>query len=136
MAFELAEIARIRQYLGYPGVARSSIFFLEGAISVSGDDENETAIIRLILDSLEGIEEKLQDVQGRLQATQVGKIKLAHMEEIRALRAEGRRYCNQLSIKLNVPLDGDYFGEDGIPGFVQASPYSRAQARGNMIQRG
>jgi len=121
--------------LGYPGVYSDSIPFVTGAIEALGTREDEVTLVREILTRLTAIEAELDGSVKRMKVKVVGKITLAQLDEIKALRKEGGRLCGELSIKFSVPLGSKYFQERGAN--VQTWPdYNVEGGSGNRMRRG
>ena len=119
MALDDTQKATIRMYLGYsdPSLNASIHSEIEGAmttVSAAGEVQIEG-----MLTLLATIDETLQESWTRQKVTQVEDIKLAGSDEIRALRAEGRRLCAAIAALLGVRPRGGYFaGGAGISGIT------------------
>lgn len=120
MALDDTQKATIRMYLGYsdPSLNASIHSEIEGAMTtVSAAGEVQIEGMLTLLDT---IDTALQGSWSRQKVTQVEDIKLAGADEIRALRAEGRRLCAALGSLLGVPPRGGYFtAGGGISGITQ-----------------
>jgi len=100
MALTSAQKAQIRLYLGFPDVNRSLSPELEGAmLAVSAEAETLITDLLTRLDSLTTTLEAGWTYQAVIKAEEVT---LSGFSGIDALRSEGRRLVNNLSIILGV----------------------------------
>lgn len=114
MALTDANKAKIRRYLGYPDVNRLTYYELEGALgAISSDGET---IATGLLTSLDALHTALQDSWSRQKVVRAEEVTLAGPDEIRALRAEGRRLSAELAALFDVPVLVDVWGSGGGSG--------------------
>jgi hypothetical protein len=120
--FTTAQVAQIRKYLGYPNQFRYLDPRLESAIVIVDQDADAFNLTVGLLTSIAGIETELSN-----RLTEIGLRKADEVEwhegarrngvaGVDGVRAEGRRFCSQLSQLMGVPLAGDAFGERGYGG--------------------
>ena len=120
MAFTEAQKAQVRLALGYPYTYQDRNSRLESAFDLLGADAAVSAIVVSVLTSLTAV--------GTSLAASLSKAGLKRAEDIEwyqsgggssvidQQRAEGRRYCGQLSILFGVPIMADMFGVAGYEG--------------------
>lgn len=118
MAFTSEERARIRMALGFPAVNRGTDVALEGAMAVVDTDAASEALAREILTELGEVDASLAEARGRLKALRVDDVTLPGPEEIRTLRAEGRRLVARLGQLFNVVPRGGAYGAAVISGTI------------------
>lgn len=118
MAFTSAEKAKIRYYLGYPGLTfRYENPRLESAISVVEGDADVLTIVQGLLTSIEGVFTKIQEVAligAGVKALDKGDVELYQdNQQTLGMKNIGRTYVNQLSITMGVVIANDVFGTSG-----------------------
>lgn len=111
MALSDANKAKIRRYLGYPDVSRSSFPDVEGAMSLlSTEGEAE---VTTVLGSLATIDSTLTSSWSRQKVIKAEEVTLAGADEILALRAEGSRLVGMLASLLGVRVRANAFSSGG-----------------------
>jgi len=114
MALSDANKAKVRRYLGYPDVNRETYHALEGAlVALSSDGED---VAGGLLTSLDTCHAALQDSWSRQKVVRAEEVTLAGPDEIRALRAEGRRLSAELASLFDVPIRRDIWGGSSASG--------------------
>ena len=103
MAFTDTQRAQIRYWLGWPAVFRQTFSELEQAMSAIATFPETQVLIEGDLANLANLETLIQGVYQRLQATEVGTIRLEAQKELMTLRSEGRRFSGRIARTLGVP---------------------------------
>lgn len=121
MALTAIEKARIRQYLGFSTANKQWNPRLESRMSEL--DEADLSLTREILQRIQRVECELAPGSSAMSSEGVKKVDEVeffgpHEGGSRAdrFRKTGQNFCSQLSIKLGVPLVGNYFGTGGYAG--------------------
>ena len=108
MALSAANKAKVRRYLGYPDVNRRNFYELEGAlVAVSAEAES---IVTGLLTSLDTAHAALESAWSRQKVIRAEDVTLAGGDELRALRAEGRRLSGELASVLDVQILRNVWG--------------------------
>lgn len=110
MALTVTQKMQARRYLGWSARFHQIDTALEQALSAIDTDATNTAEVQALLVSCIDIDTKLLASHGRLKAETAGPIRLRGFEEIRDLRAEGKRFVQRLANILGVPILGNAFG--------------------------
>lgn len=117
MSLTDAQKAATRRYLGYPDVNRESYREVEGALVALSADGVTIAVE--ILGRLATIQTDLASSWSRQKVVKAEEVTLAGAEEIRALRAEGRRLANELAALLGVTIVVDVFSGGSSSGVAR-----------------
>ncbi|NUP13761.1 MAG: hypothetical protein HOW73_47600 [Polyangiaceae bacterium] len=117
MAFTTAQKISIRKYLGLPSVHLDQDSRLESAIDLIGTVPEAQTEVEALLTQLTAVQTELTNSLAQAGLKRAEDVEWyqagAGSSVIDQKRAEGRRYCNQLSIIFGVPIVHDYFGEGG-----------------------
>lgn len=117
MALTDTQKASVRRFLGFPDGNRLARSSLEGAMdSLSAEGE---VVVEAILDQLATINSTLAGSWSRQKVLRAEEVTLAGAEEIRALRAEGRRLANELAALLGVTILVDVFSGGSSSGVAR-----------------
>lgn len=121
MAFTESQKAQVRLALGYPFVYQDRNSRLESAFDLLGADASVSAIVVAILAQLTAVGTALESSLSSAGLKRAEDIEWYNngaggSAVIDQKRAEGRRYCGQLSILFGVPIMADMFGEGGYEG--------------------
>lgn len=111
MAFTEQQRVDIRMYMGYPALYLQVYSLLEMAMDAIEQVADSQQRVIDLLASLGVVDAQITDAYNRIQADQVGEMKIGRMSEINILRSEGRRLVGRLSAILNVEPRLDAFGE-------------------------
>lgn len=138
MAFTLAEMTSIRDYLGWTArftqfdSALERAFAFVGSLSSGGDPSIENQI-RTLLVKVQGIEANIDTAMQRFAADAVGTIKL-NRREIQQYADRGQAYIGRIARLLGVDAKGYAFKAD-MPKFT-AGPWGAASGGGNPQRQG
>jgi len=120
MAFTEAQRSQIRLALGYPDLFLDVNCRLESAMDVVGERAAAKAQVDAILTSLTAVSTSLSSSLSSAGLKRAEDIEWypdgSGSAAIGQKRAEGRRFCAQLSIIFGVPIMGDMFGSAGYTG--------------------
>lgn len=113
MALTEAQKTACRLYLGWPDRFLDHDSAMELALAAAADKPETVTVIVDLLDKLDTVDEALaaDGVRLRLQALEVGKLKLTGGGEIDRLRGLGRQYSARLASILSVEIRNDAWSE-------------------------
>jgi hypothetical protein len=119
MAFSTTQRTQVRMYLGYPSLLDSNTDYkLESMLDTIGSQPSEQATVEAILTELATLDAAIATGSTTVDAR--GAVKRADEVEffgphesgggVTSAKSRARTLCGRLSMRLGVPLAGDYFG--------------------------
>lgn len=120
MAFTEAQKVKIRFAIGHADVFRDLNSRLESAMDIIGTRPDTQALVESVLALLDAVTTSISSSLSSAGLKRAEDIEWyegsSGSAAIDQKKAEGRRYCAQLSIIFGVPLVGDMFGTEGYRG--------------------
>ena len=109
MALTNGQKNKILYWLGYPGKSLDvgSVLYdkvlSDRLVSLNADTE---ALVKVLMDKIAALDEKMEQAQCRMATESVGDIKLNSNNEIHLLKGERKRLIKELSVHLDIPYRG------------------------------
>lgn len=117
MAFSDSERAKIYLYLGYSQRFLQINSVLDQAISSIGGNPEAVLIVQDLLNELDTVKAEIRTARRRLKYERIEDVYYRKgMEEIAALRSDGRMWAGQLASVFGVDVQHDAFSASGSSG--------------------